>query len=217
MKPPPLTSQAVPSTIIYSSVRQEILDQKKCQFQIFSAALTLTAAVLAYAGSARAGPLVYIAPVLMNVLALTIILEKAVSIQRMVGYLQLMEQDALKGPWMWEYHLNIFREEPPRVCGSESHRKHTYIRNVALMLLILSIVSSALCVWGPSAIELRQTPTYQSVREVYGAIYLLLGLLNTYGIWLAIHRWRQLVHGGYTTKAIADRWQRVFKKTTEHE
>jgi hypothetical protein len=83
--------KAIDSTAMYSSVRQEILDQKKCQFQLFAASATLTAAVLAYAGRADATPLVYVAPMLLNVLSLTIILDKAISIQRMVGYLQLME------------------------------------------------------------------------------------------------------------------------------
>lgn len=210
MTSPVLEPEAIPSTIIYSSVRQEILDQKKCQFQIFSAALTITAAVLAYAGSTKVGPLVYIAPVLMNVLALTLILEKAVSIQRMVGYLQLMEQNPSGGPWMWEFHLNLFRERPKEECGSESYRKHTYIRNVALMLVILSLVASLLCIWGPNAIELRQSQSYQGLQKVYGVMYALLALLNLYGIGLAIRRWKQLVHGEYTSKAIRERWNKVL-------
>ncbi len=100
-------------------MRQEILDQKKCQFQLFGAALTLTAAVLAYAPTARSGPVVYIAPVVMNVLALTIILDKAVSIQRMVGYLQLMESEGSRFLWIWEYDLNLFRETSPKAVGSD--------------------------------------------------------------------------------------------------
>lgn len=86
----PSISEVGPETI-YGSIRQEVLDQKKCQFQMFGSAITVTAAILAYASSMRAGPIVYVVPVLMNVLALTIVLDKAVSIQRMVGYLQLME------------------------------------------------------------------------------------------------------------------------------
>ncbi len=65
-----------PATM-YSSVRQEILDQKKCQFQLFCACISVSAAALAYAGAARASPAVYIAPMLLNVLGLTIILDKA--------------------------------------------------------------------------------------------------------------------------------------------
>ena len=91
---------------IYRSVREEILDQKRCQFQIFGAALTLSAAVLAYSASPNVSQFVCAAPMLMNVLTLTIILDKAVSIQRMVGYLQLMESIlAPSRGWMWEYHL----------------------------------------------------------------------------------------------------------------
>lgn len=205
--------EVITPTVIYDSVRQEILDQKKCQFQIFGAALTITAAVLAYAGSAKVGPLVYVAPVLMNVLALTIILEKAISIQRMVGYLQLMEQYTSVRQWMWEYHLNQFREEPGTSEGPESYRKHKYIRNVALMLVILSLVPTLLCILGPNAIELRQSPSYEGLREVYGAIYALLILLNLYGVGIAFRRWKQLVQGEYTSKAIRARWLRVINKS----
>jgi len=197
--------------LIYGSVRQEILDQKKCQFQLFGAALTLTAAVLAYAPSAKAGPVVYIAPVVMNVLALTIILDKATSVQRMVGYLQLMESEGSRYQWMWEYDLNLFREESPKPVGSESYRRHTYIRTVALMLLILSAGSSGLYGFGPEALALRQTPEFGPLREVYGAIHLLVLILNGWGWYISVRRWLQLVHGKFTSGAIRERWLLVIQ------
>lgn len=198
--------------IIYSSVRQEILDQKKCQFQMFGAAITVTAAILAYASSMKAGPLVYVVPVLLNVLALTIILDKAVSIQRMVGYLQLVESEFSKRCWMWEYHLNLFREIPGKNIGSDAQRKHTYIRNIALMLLTLNLVSSALYFFGPEAIDLRKDPNYQNLRELYGAIHLLVIFFNVLGFVVVARRWWQLVHGEYTSRSIRARWLEVLER-----
>lgn len=201
--------------IIYRSVRQEILDQKKCQFQMFGAALTVTAAILAYANSTKAAPLVYVVPVLINVLALTIILDKALSIQRMVGYLQLMESGLSPRRWMWEYHLNLFREIPPASVGSDAQRKHTYIRNIALMLLTLNLVSSALYFLGPEAVALRAAPSYQSLREIYGAIHLVVIVFNVVGGVVVGRRWWQLVHGDFTSRSIRARWIEVFAKSDQ--
>jgi hypothetical protein len=137
------------------------------------------------------------------------ILDKAISIQRMVGYLQLMENDTDR-KWKWEYHLNIFREKPGKSSIQEPHRKHRYVFNVALMLLILNAISSALYAWGPDAVALRATSEYQSLREFYGAVHLLVLVLNFYGIYIAIHRWRQLVYGPFKSSAIQARWLEVL-------
>src|SRR5262245_37372732 len=98
---------AVNCELTYSTIRQEILDQKKCQFQLFGVAVTVTSAILAYAAGAQPGRLVYVAPVLINVIALWMVLDKAVSIQRNVGYLQFMEQTPNNDQkdWKWETDL----------------------------------------------------------------------------------------------------------------
>ena len=131
----------------------------------------------------------YVVPVLINVLALTIILDKALSIQRMVGYLQLMESGYSSRRWMWEYHLDLFREIPSKSVGSDAQRKHTYIRNIALMLLTLNLVGSALYFFGPEAVAMRQEPSYQSLREIYGAIHLIVIVFNVLGAIVAGRRW----------------------------
>lgn len=198
--------------LTYESVRKEILDQKKCQFQIFSAALTLTAAVLAYAATTKVGPIIYLAPVVMNVLALTMIFDKAISIHRMVGYLQIMESDNQPRRWMWEYHLNCFRETPGISMGMENFRKHTYIRNVALMLLLLTVGSTLLFFFGPEAVSFRQTSEYENMRGFYGALSAFAVTMTAVGMGIAGLRISQLVFGKYTTKAIYERWIRVLKE-----
>jgi len=202
----------IDTNIIYESIRHEIVDQKKCQFQLFSTALTLTAAILAYGASTKVGPLVYVAPIIMNTLALNIILEKATSIQRMVGYLQIMEQTESDAHWMWEYHLRHFRECPGKSCGSETHRKHAYVRNVALMLLMLNAVSSGLYFWGPEAITLRASKDFASVSQFYGGVHVIVIALNFVGIFVAGRRLFQLIFGQFTAKAIQERWATVIEQ-----
>jgi hypothetical protein len=201
----------VQAEVVYRSVRQEILDQKRCQFQILSAALTFSAAVLAYAASLHVSPFVYVAPMLMNVLTLTIILDKAVSIQRMVGYLQLMESypEPHRG-WMWEYHLNIFRELPGEPAGTEKHRKHTYIRNVSLILIMLNFVSLALYFWGPEAAALRSTPAYPNFARFLGSVDTAVIGLTLFGTYFAATRIRQLVRGVMTSSAVRKKWISVL-------
>ena len=203
------------STVIYNSIRQEIMDVKKCQFNIFCVSITFTAAILAYAASTKVGPLVYIAPILMNVLCLTIILDKVVGIQRMVGYLQLMESGGISGDAMWEFHLSKFRELTGKSCGSEEFRKHKYIITVSSIILLINFLSGALYRWGPSAIALRNETDYYKVSEFYGAINLLVSALLALGVLLAIRKWWQLVFGIYTGKAIKDRWSQAIQASNE--
>jgi hypothetical protein len=115
-------SGGISENIVYQSIREEILDQKKCQFQIFSVAVAITSVVLAYA--LRDGELEFalIAPIVMNTLALVIIVDKAISIQRKVGYLQMIEGGMQKlkiDSWKWETHLDYSFTHDPRVAPIE--------------------------------------------------------------------------------------------------
>ena len=195
---------------MYSSIRQEVLDQKKCQFSLFGVCVTMSAAALAFAGAGNVAPVVYVAPMLLNVLGLTIILDKATSIQRMVGYLQLMESKDDQSRWMWEYHLNLFRAESGTSEGKESHRQHKYVRMVAIILLFLNAFSAALYYWGPAALELRASPNYNGIKLVYWALHVAVGLINLYGIWIGWRRWTQMVRGEFTSIAIRKRWLKVL-------
>ena len=197
--------------VVYRSVRQEILDQKRCQFQIFGAALTLSSAVLGYAALPHIGAFVYAAPMVMNVLTLTVILDKAVSIQRMVGYLQLMESTTQppRG-WMWEYHLNIFRELKGRSVGSEEHRKHVYIRSVSMILLLLNLVFFALYFWNADDVTPRNAQASFSVARLLGSVDSALIVLNVFGVYFAINRIWRLVHGPMTSRAVRHKWIVVF-------
>src|ERR1044071_5617669 len=91
-----LRADSMPTSIhpalVYESIRDEILDQKRCQFQIFTVTATLAAAIIGLAAKDSQAAAAYIGPALMAVLALFMIFEKAISIQRKVGYLQLMER-----------------------------------------------------------------------------------------------------------------------------
>ena len=42
MAKPPASNSVIDPTVMYSSIRQEVLDQKKCQFSLFGACVTLT-------------------------------------------------------------------------------------------------------------------------------------------------------------------------------
>jgi hypothetical protein len=75
-------TQSMDPKFVYGTIRQEILDQKRCQFQIFSMTVAGTALILAYAAGSHAMSLAYLAPLVMNDLSLIIILEKSISVQR---------------------------------------------------------------------------------------------------------------------------------------
>jgi len=197
--------------MMYSSIRQEILDQKKCQFNLFGASITLTAAVLAYGAATSVGPIVYLAPIVLNALAIMMILDKARSIQRMVGYLQLMESKFDEYNWMWEYHLNLFRKLRGVACGPDSFRRHSYVITVASVLLVLNSLCAALYRWSPTAIAFRSDPEFPA--EFYGAVdFLVLGLL-AWGVYVSIKTWLQLLIGKFTGVSVEKRWLEALSKS----
>lgn len=202
---------SIPSELIYPSVREEILEQKKCQFQLVAAAITITVAVLAFATKDGVGPAIYVAPILMNMLSMMIVLNKSMSIQRMVGYLQLMESDKSNRRWMWEYHLNIYREQSAIPQGPEPSRKHTYVLSVSTMLISVSVLCAALYFWGPSGMKIRQSPSSESTPFYWAMATVVVGLLVT-SVACAAKAWLQLVLWSYTSTAIRTRWEDVITK-----
>lgn len=199
----------IDAQVMYSSIRQEILDQKKCQFNIFGASITLTAAVLAYGASTNIGPLIYLAPILLNVLAATMILDKATSIQRMVGYLQLMESRFDEFIWMWEYHLAEFRKVRATFAGLaslEGFRRHSYVVTVATILFVVNILCAGLYRFGPAAINLRSSTRWSELAEFYGAVNLIVMVLLVSGLAIMIYRWGQLMFGRFTGASVRARW-----------
>lgn len=198
---------------MYTSVRQEILDQKKCQFNLFGASITLTAAVLAYGAATSVGPLVYVAPILLNVLATMMILDKAISIQRMVGYLQLMETRHNEFTWRWEYHLSLFRRIPGKSLGLEGFRRHSYVITVASVLFVINSLCAALYFYGPAAIMLRSSETWTVVSEFYGGVNVLVIALLSCGLFITLYRWSQLMFGKFTGVAVEQRWVKAIEES----
>jgi hypothetical protein len=205
----------IEAKVIYGSVRQEILDQKRCQFEIFAAALTLSTTVLAYGVSrVTAQPIVYAAPIIMNVMTLTILMSKAISIQRMVGYLQLMEsRDTPRHGWMWEYHLNLFREKEGVKDGEDELDKHQYACTVSAMLLALNLMFLVLYFSGPEAVPFRAYLNYPMRWLWFISVPIIV--LNLFGFYFAGKRMWQLAYGTMTSNAVRKRWNEVFAAADE--
>jgi hypothetical protein len=201
--------ESINKITIYNSVRNEILEQKKCQFQMLGLALTFSGAIIAWKLPGDIS-YIFIVPMLMNVLALTIILDKAASIQRMVGYLQLMENDTTRDVWKWEYHLNAFRGFDVQKIESPNEdiekRKHKYIRNIAIMLLALNVISIFLYGWRSSKLV--------NSTAVDITMHIIVLVMNLIGIIIFFTKWFGLVHGGHTTTAIKERWLKALASDT---
>jgi hypothetical protein len=85
------------------------------------------------------------------------------------------------------------------------------VRNVALILSVLNVFAVALYGWGPSAVSLRAGPNYAGVAELYGALHLVVGVVNLFGVFVALKRWKELVHGEHTSMAVRQRWLEALK------
>ena len=189
---------------IYKTIREEILEQKKCQFQLFTASVAITSAVLAYAGTTRLGGLVFIAPMLLNSLALVLLIDKAISVQRKVGYLQLVEQNPDHLDWKWETDL-VFRADPDSGKGAAESRKHTYVTTVCGMLFFLNVFCTLLYFFAP----FREFPTNPSQGRALGWMDAACVVILVSGAAYAWFRRRSLVRGENSTSAILDKWRRV--------
>ncbi|MBI3817108.1 MAG: hypothetical protein HY286_00330 [Planctomycetes bacterium] len=197
---------------IYTSVRQEILEQKKCQFQLVVAAITVTVGVLAFASSSYAigppsasgagngqiHPTIYIAPMLMDLFALMIILNKSKSIQRMVGYLQLMESNMPTLIWKWESHLEKFR--------AGGYRRHAYILNVSFILIVLSLLCLTLYLISPSA-DIARNSGDKSAVAFYWLGFSAALFINVIAMGTAFKNWLDLVYLSNSSKETFERWK----------
>jgi len=193
--------------IIYQSIRDEIIDQKKCQFQLFSIAVTVTSAILAFAKVTTVGPLVYVAPMLLVELALIVIFDKAITIQRKVGYLQKIEQSPKRDNWPWETHLDIYRalpEQPYVVNSADESRKHAYVTSVGLMLITLSAFCASLYFFGPTI-----SSDGRAVGWVDGVIVIILFS----SIYFGASKRNSLVSGINCSSAISAKWAEAIRKT----
>jgi hypothetical protein len=201
-----LTSIFMERKLIYETIREEILEQKKCQFQIFTASVTVTSAILAFASASKLGGIVYVAPMLLNFLAMWMLIDKAISVQRKVGYLQLIEKNPAKEIWRWETDLDAFRADAVTGEGAKETRKHSYITMVALMLLFLNVFCAALYFFGPDS----SSPKTVAQGRAFGWMDAFCILLLLAGFWVGWSRRDSLIRGNNSTTAIAKKWERVF-------
>jgi hypothetical protein len=204
-----VTGHWVDPRIMYETIRDEILDQKRCQFQLLSLSVTVTALVLAYGTGAGAAPPVYLAPLVMNTLAIFILLDKAVSIQRKVGYLQLMEEHLAQYHWMWERQLDDFRKavpERPTIPGDPA-RKHTYVTTVGCMLVILNAICVFLYLTGPGAWR-WQIRNFPWLSFATGGVVLFVFLFGAIGF---VVKRAHLIGGRHSGPQIRKTWQDVLR------
>jgi len=192
--------------LIYATIRQEILEQKRCQFQVFTAAIALTSGILAFAAMSESSSLVFVAPIVLNTLAMLILLNKAISIQRKVGYLQLIEGDPATKEWSWETDLDTFRTASVSGTSADEARKHSYITMVGLMLLFLNVFCLLLYFFGPG-VPIAETVIQGRLFGWMDSFCILV-----FGGGIALGWWwrSSLVSGDNTTAAIKAKWLQVI-------
>lgn len=196
--------------ITYQTIRDEIIDQKRCQFQLLSLAVTVTAAVFAYGTATTSEPLIYLAPLVMNVLAIVIIFDKAVSIQRKVGYLQWMEEHLNEYEWMWERQLDEFRRAVPERAGvpGDPSRKHSYVTTVGLILVILNAISCFLFIATPSSWKwhIQYFPWLSLLTSVIVLAIFVCGII------IFFLKRSHIIKGRHSGPQISETWRRVLEQ-----
>jgi hypothetical protein len=102
-------------------------------------------------------------------------LDKAISVQRKVGYLQMMEQFYDQYVWRWETQLDEFRAEVPlRPKAGDPARKHSYITSVGPMFVGLNVLSFILLWIAKSpALEIASLPGSIWISRSLGIVLLL--------------------------------------------
>ena len=197
------------SELTYKTIREEILDQKKCQFQLFSIAVTVTSAILAYSAVTKVGPHVYIAPMLLLELGLIVILDKAITIQRKAGYLKMIEHDQDSEDWKWEAHLDEYRAHPEvsyEVSKSDEARKHAYVTGVGTMLVLLATFCAGLYFFGP----IKFDATINTDVRAHGWTDAVVVFVWLSMVFLGVSKRKSLVSGVNCSSAIQAKWESIL-------
>lgn len=192
----------IPTVEVYKTIRNEVIEQKKCQFQILTTAIAVTSAAWAYALGPSGNSIACLAPIPLCVCALILILDKAISIQRMVGYLQCLEtNDPPRQMWSWERDLDDFRGEDRGQAsgGARDKRKHSYVAVVSILLLTLS----ALCI----ALYLAIGDNKHGPAPLFVSIIIIAGT-----IWYTLRQYGSLTTGKNSSTSIKDQWKKLLKK-----
>jgi len=198
---------------------RKFLTKKKCQFQIFSVAVAITSVVLAYALRDHAQGFALLAPIVMNTLALAIIADKAISIQRKVGYVQVMEEGIPLNnsgnfpsvtPWKWESHLEKYRG------SGDVKRNHSYLSLIGTMLLVLNlfclgflgIILSEGNLFGVlTEILSLLEPNKKNFTSAFAVLTFLFGL----GFFLI--KLCSLIHGKNNSTKIKEKWIEIINES----
>ena len=185
---------------VYESIRSEITDQKSCQFSVMKLAMTVNAAIIGTtaitSGGAVLGPNSVFAALVATCFAAWLVLEKAQSIQRNVGYLKLVEQFPNHPDiWRWEYSLSMYRVHVGNAMkGKGSERTHRYVTSVCMALLAL-LICTVSCSVAQSGL----------LWQHYTAAGAALG----FGFWIRSLR-KELISGKKSPQAIDSAWRQVL-------
>jgi hypothetical protein len=149
----------------------------------------------------------------MNAVAVVIIFDKAVSIQRKVGYLQMMEEHLAQYVWMWKRHLDEFRKAVPERAGvsGDPSRKHSYVTTVGWMLLILNAICVLLFVAAPGAWKWH-VDNFPWLSLGTGGIVLTVFVAGAIAFWV---KRSHLIGGRHSGPQIRKTWEGVLAQWKE--
>lgn len=189
--------------MVYSVLRTEILDQRKCQFQMYTMAASITSASLVFAESSGLGFLAFLAPMIFNNASLMMVVIKELSVFRKVAYLQLLEQYPDARKWKWETDLDSFRNDTGYDPGAKRSHNHTYPLMLCLFINLLNAVSAALYFFNSSSEVVTD--------RMHGFADGLCVFLIASGLYFTITNFWSLILGKNTTSAIVAKWRRILK------
>lgn len=192
---------------VYEALRAEILDQRKCQFQMYTIAAGIAPAALLFADESGMGGVIFLGPLVFNLAALMMVLQKEVSIFRKVGYLQVLETHPKIQEWSWEMDIDAFRRNADQFAAQDTARHHTYAMMVCLFILMLSTGSGILYWFYPFTHNAPPISVY--ARGIFDTITIIL---CAFSFGFTGHHLYRLVRGADTSSAIHRKWLEILKK-----
>ena len=192
---------------VYESLRRELLEQRRCQLQMYTLSAGVLPAALLFAEKANLGAFVFPACILFFIAALMMVFNKECSIFRKVGYLRILEENEQIQQWRWESDIDAFRQDPARFQDTTKGSHHSYVIMISVFINMLIWISVVLYAIQPFPAEHLQLPEWH--KGVLALSCILVAVAGTLGTGISLYGFS---YGSDSTSAIYDKWHHVLSK-----
>jgi len=192
---------------VYKSLREELLEQRRHQLQMYTLSAGALPPALLFAEKANLGTFMSPACILISVAALMMVFYQERSIVQKVGYLRVLEENEQIQKWCWESDKDAFLKNETFFKSATVSRHHSYVAMISLFINTLIWVSVFLYAIQPFPVEYPQRLEW--LKGGLGLFCLLTGFYCTIMTYRSLYGF---ILGSNSVSAIYDKWHYILSK-----